>query len=301
MDSEEIIKDYSIDDIINYRSLSILERNDFFYLSEIPNIYEPFLINPNYYSFGMITDGSMKIKIMDEVSVMGKNTLMVYRPKETFKIVEIEQGTKGLFVLFTKEFVNVQMENIFTLKNSSFLSYGAQVFFELSNKDRNVLHSVFHSIFYLLDNAIGNYWETMARNLTSALIFQTEFILKGYIDVEQIHISKDEIVYRSFNNLIMQHFKHERSLGFYGEKMNMNPNHLGVIIKKVTGKSPSKMINTLLINEAKRLLKSTDSTVGMVAYALNFSDIHTFSKFFKRLTGYTPVQFRGLPDLDLKN
>ena len=297
----KIIKDYSIDDIINFRSLSKLDTANFFYLSEIPSIYEPFLINPNYYSFGMITSGSMKIQVMDEVSEMGPNTLMVYRPKETFQVIEIEQGTTGLFVLFTKEFIDAQMENIFTVMSNSFLSYGANVFFELSSKDRDAIQNVFNSIFFLLNNPTGNYWDTMARNLTSALIFQTEFVLKKYIDQEQIHSSKDELTFKLFKNLIMQHFTEERSLKFYSEKMNTTPNQLGIIIKKVSGKSPGKMINTLLVNESKRLLRSTDDTVGMIADALKFADIYTFSKFFKRNIGYTPAQFRKLSAIDSEN
>tara|TARA_Y100000310_G_scaffold344661_2_gene458629 strand:- start:1450 stop:2337 length:888 start_codon:yes stop_codon:yes gene_type:complete len=291
---DETIKNCSIGDIINFRSLPEMETEDFFFLSDIPSIYEPFSINPDYYSYGFITKGSLHIQIDGQECIMTKNSLMVYRPKQIFKILNIEPHTKGVFVLFTKGFVDTLSDNIFTLKNKSFLSYGANVFFELSVDDRKILLNVFNSIFFLLKKPIGSYWETMARNLTSALIFQTEYVLRNYIDKKKIFLIKDEMTLRLFKNLIMQYFKKERNLSFYSDKLNISQNQLGITIKRVSGTSPRKMIDALLVTEAKRLLKSSNDTVGMIAYALNFSDIYTFSKFFKRNTGYSPSQYRSL-------
>jgi YesN/AraC family two-component response regulator len=137
----------------------------------------------------------------------------------------------------------------------------------------------------------------MARNLTSVLIYQTGDILKDYIDFEKIHINKDEVIYRLFKNLIFQHFTKERDLQFYAGKLNITNNQLGVIIKRVSGESPRRLINTLLLNEAKRLLETTNDTIGIIAISLNYSDIHTFSKFFKRNTGHSPSHYRALSHL----
>lgn len=291
---EKEIKDCSIVDIVDFRSLNQSKTNQFYFLSEIPSIFEPYPINPNYYSFGLITEGSLTIKIDNKVCDLTKNTLMVYRPKEIFRLVAIAPKTKGAFILFTKEFVNKLAENIFTLKNKSFLSYGAKFFFNLNEADRDSLLSVFNTIFLLLNKPMGPQWKSMARNLTSALIFQTEFILKKYIDVERIHINKNEMIFRLFRNEVMRNFTKERNLKFYAEKLNINSNQLGVIVKRVSGKSPRKIINSLLINEAKRLLKTTNDTVGIIAYSLNYADIYTFSKFFKKNTGFSPSEFRTM-------
>jgi len=292
MRKENQIKDYRISDIIHYRSLPELQTDDFLFLTKIPSLFEPFSINPNYYSYGLITKGVLKIEIDNQLCDLSPNSLMIYRPNEIFKIIEIAPETEGVFVLFTKDFVNTLSENIFTMKSKSFLSYGVNVCFELSSKDKESLLKAFNTIFSLLEVPTDSLWESMARNLTSALIYQTDNVLKNYIDNEKILVSKDEIIFRQFKNLAMKYYTKERELNFYAFQLNMSVNNLSSIIKRASGKSPGKLINTLVLNESKRLLKTTNDTVGMIADYLNYCDIYTFSKYFKRNTGYSPSQFR---------
>jgi AraC-like DNA-binding protein len=46
--------------------------------------------------------------------------------------------------------------------------------------------------------------------------------------------------------------------------------------------------------EAKRLLILPDWTISQVAYELNFNDNSYFTKFFKKVEGKTPEEFRKL-------
>lgn len=56
--------------------------------------------------------------------------------------------------------------------------------------------------------------------------------------------------------------------------------------------TPSAFINTILFKEAKLLLSHHDCNIGEIAGKLSFSDIHSFSKYFKKQTGMSPSRFR---------
>ena len=53
-----------------------------------------------------------------------------------------------------------------------------------------------------------------------------------------------------------------------------------------------EIIRQRLLLEAERLSAHTEMAVSEIAYALNFEDPAYFSRFFRRLAGQSPGEFR---------
>jgi AraC-like DNA-binding protein len=288
----QTVQNYSIKDIIHYRELSWSESEEFLFLTKVPEKFEPFFVNPTYYCVGMITQGKLEIDISNVSHNLSPNSLMVYRPGQIFKVTDIGENTSGAFVLFTKKFLDNLNENIFSVKSHSFLSQGIKSFIELADHDKEKILNTFKGIFALLSHLSTSNWELIARNLTSALIYEIDDILNAYIDHTNIIINKDEELFYRFNHLIIDHFKTNRDLAFYAAKLCVSSNYLYAAVKKISGSSPSVLINHRVISEARYLVSYTVKTFGEIAYHLNFSDPFTFSKYFKKHTGYSPLQYR---------
>lgn len=79
---------------------------------------------------------------------------------------------------------------------------------------------------------------------------------------------------------------------YFAEKLHVHVNHLNSVLKKHTGKTTTEIINEQIIREAKTLLRNTNWNIAEIGYALGFDYPSHFSKYFKRLTGSTPMQFR---------
>ena len=56
--------------------------------------------------------------------------------------------------------------------------------------------------------------------------------------------------------------------------------------------TPTEWVNVTIILEAKRLLRSTTSTVKEIAHELGFEDHAYFSRLFRKSTNMTPLEFR---------
>ncbi|WP_111633376.1 helix-turn-helix domain-containing protein [Pedobacter cryoconitis] len=283
---------YSIKDIIDYRALSWPESEEFLFLTQIPVKFEPFLITPTYYCFGMITKGKLEIEIDEEPYQLCANSLMVYRPGQVFKVTDLEEQTRGVFILFTKKFLDNLNENIFSVQRSSFLSAGIKSVFELSGKDKAKTLNTFHKIFTLLQYLSKTNWELIARNLTSALIYETDSILKKYIDPSTVLLNKNEDLFQRFKSLVTIHAIEKRALSFYAAKLLVSTHHLYTTVKLASQKTPTEIINTSLINTAKNKVLYTHQTLAEIAEQLNFSDAFSFSKFFKKHTGYAPTLYK---------
>jgi len=69
--------------------------------------------------------------------------------------------------------------------------------------------------------------------------------------------------------------------------------------KKRFGKSVVAYYNSKRMDFAKQQLRDTSRSVTEIAVCLSFSDVYTFSKFFKKNTGLSPKQYRNCQNVDL--
>lgn len=60
------------------------------------------------------------------------------------------------------------------------------------------------------------------------------------------------------------------------------------------GSTPLQIINERIVLEAKRMLRYLPLRVKEISRDLGFEDPSYFNKFFKKITGMTPVDFREL-------
>ncbi len=76
------------------------------------------------------------------------------------------------------------------------------------------------------------------------------------------------------------------------KELNIHPGHLARLFREQLRTSPSAFLRRLRVNEARRLLTSTDQTVAEIAAAAGFSDQSHLTREFRRSLGTTPAVFR---------
>jgi AraC family transcriptional regulator, transcriptional activator of pobA len=92
--------------------------------------------------------------------------------------------------------------------------------------------------------------------------------------------------------LLDEHFRQERLLGFYAEKLGMTVDRLNDHVKRATGVTAGHLIRQRLLSEAKRQLVFTAQPIHDIAKELDFADPSHFARFFRKQTGTTPHEFR---------
>jgi len=68
--------------------------------------------------------------------------------------------------------------------------------------------------------------------------------------------------------------------------------HLTDTIKKETGQHPCSFYDEKIIDQIKQMLITSDRSVAEIARIFTY-DPSNFSKFFKKMTGFTPGNFRN--------
>lgn len=100
------------------------------------------------------------------------------------------------------------------------------------------------------------------------------------------------VLIKNFLSLVDQNFKELHLPKEYAELLFVTPNHLNSVCKEYLGTQAGEVIRNRIMLEAKRLLILPDWTISQVAYDLSFNDNSYFTKFFKKVEGKTPEEFR---------
>jgi len=83
------------------------------------------------------------------------------------------------------------------------------------------------------------------------------------------------------------------SLEDAASRAGVSPNHLSFEFSKETGETFSSFLSGVRMDEAKRLLASTDLMVYEVAERIGYTSVEHFSRTFKRIVGDTPAHYKA--------
>jgi len=132
----------------------------------------------------------------------------------------------------------------------------------------------------------------LIRSFTDALAgWITGSIVGAQKSDKGVSPQKRQILSR-FKRLLNSNAREVKQVKAYASLLNITPLYLNEVVRNLTGFSASYWINQEIILEAKRLLYYTAMDVKQVAYALGYDDHAYFSRFFKKHTGITALQFR---------
>ena len=145
---------------------------------------------------------------------------------------------------------------------------------------------------HILDeNAENPYKSKIVQHVLMAIFYSSENISRT--EVEKPRTNAD-ILSKEFLALVKEHFREERQLKFYADKMCITPRYLSRVVKECTQFSAADWIERFVVLEARALLKSTNMTVQQISDELNFPSQTFFGKYFKRRVGLSPKEYRRI-------
>jgi len=103
--------------------------------------------------------------------------------------------------------------------------------------------------------------------------------------------ARQEEIFQRFIKMVERYYAQEHNIGFYADKLCITPKYLSQLIYKSSVIYAGDHIDNYIIAEAKVLIKSRKYTIAQVSDMLNFSSQAYFGRYFKKHTGFTPLEF----------
>jgi len=212
-------------------------------------------------------------------------------PGQAHKL-ELSNDIEGYIFIFTADFYLLNRSNQNSLIEFPFFYTIHQDNPPLPLENENdirFLESLFRQSITEISQS-GNYTIDLLRSILDLIL--TTCAARYKVSENMLNKGKGQILVKRFFHLLEENHQKNLSLSDYSGMMGVTPNHLTQTVKLLTGKTSSQIVKAKQLMEIKRLLVHTNLSVSEIANQLNFDDQSYFTKFFKRETGITPIQYR---------
>lgn len=162
--------------------------------------------------------------------------------------------------------------------------------------DEGLVSEIFEPMFQLLRIYFR---DGDCRYKDQIVLFQMKAFLLHFHDrtsrlkkVEDTGSQRVNELFNQFMQLVERDYKTYHEVSHYAAELNITPKYLVNITKAIAGHSPKTIIDHYIILQLKKALHSSDISIKQLTWDYHFSEPSFFCRYFKRLTGMSPQEFR---------
>lgn len=304
---------YSLNTVSRYKSDGTLEilfsGNTAAIKQDIEKVFRTFLsqINENEIfkcAIGSFEKSGKDIHISYENAVCAldsaffhkPNTLVAYREAEKIIPPDSDEITESLYSALAEENYDGAMSIVNLLYKKLYKSN-----FIMSSKAKKIyynmletIHSFFKNYFVAYNSEYNLFDDTFNIHKAKFLDELNNHILSVLSKTKQLLRNTDfnSIVKSALYYMEKNYRSSNLSIIDIAQHCNVNANYLCGTFKSITGETINHYINNLRIENAKKLILETNSSISDISKQCGFNDAKYFCKVFGKYTKSTPTSFR---------
>lgn len=232
--------------------------------------------------------GSAHISVnLIEYEISSPYTLIVIPPGSIVQLVKLTPDYDFQMIVPTDNFIQLpRTEELL----DNYLSNRQNILVSLTEKEWEQIATYFSLIWNTLQET--TFRREVVQHLLNALLYTIGYIRKNSRITNGTQLSRQEELFHRFIALVNEYCITERTVGFYADRLCLTPRYLNTIIRQTSQQTVMGWINQAVIQEAKVLLKHSNLLIYQIADKLSFPNSSFFCKFFKKMTGSTPHEYR---------
>jgi AraC-like DNA-binding protein len=243
------------------------------------------------YTFTLVTEGWLAMNYNGSEIHLTKGDLYIYSPGLSVTILSISQDYRS-YCLMVDEHTTLETPSIRDMVSMAYLPIVqlSEPKLSLPQETAALLESRMREIINYL-HSDNTYKQQVLRMLYAIFLLDLQNA-QDRIIVHRHVPQRIEEIFIGFNRLLPLHFVEHHDIGFYADRLHITSDYLSRVVKRVTGRTVIDYINQMLLMEASFLLRTSKLSIAQIGQRLNFADAPSFTKFFSRLKGLTPKEYR---------
>ena len=243
-----------------------------------------------FYRIVWCKNPGMEVTVDGITHRMQANELLFLTPINKLEKIS-ENSNSSIAIVFNREFYCIQ-DHDHEVSCHGYLFFGSSgvTTIQLTNETQNSFALLFNVILEELEN-IDPIQGEMLQVLLKRFLIKCTRLARTHLKNPAINQDKLDII-RKFNVLVEMHFRQKHKVSDYAELLHKSPKTLSNHFGEYNDKTPLRVIRERIALEAKRLFLYTDKTAKEVAYEIGFEDTAHFSRFFRKMVGKSPSDFK---------
>ena len=252
------------------------------------------LRNPHKFNFFIISyklSGTARIKVdmVDYDMQSDKNYIIRLSPGQIVTMEEVSADFDGYVLLMSTSFIESLM--VYMGQDVSIKGLMTDSVKQHEDNERHTMEYIITALRNIIDDDSNPYRRKVLEHMLMVIFYGSQQARSVMMEDKKPRTSAEVLTMR-FLQEVKEHFRAERQLGFYAERLCITPRYLSRVVRETTVASAAEWIERYVVLEARALLKSTTMTVQQVSDALNFPSQTFFGKYFKRRLGISPKEYR---------
>lgn len=103
----------------------------------------------------------------------------------------------------------------------------------------------------------------------------------------------DDEAVKKAQNYMEKHLSEKISVDHLSSKLSVGRRSFDRRFIKATGNTPIEYAQRLKVESAKKALETSNKTINEVMYDVGYSDVKAFREIFRRITGMSPIAYKG--------
>lgn len=243
------------------------------------------------YAFTLVDKGWMTILYNGRELTLNQNDIYTYSPGLPVTVVTTSEDFHGLCLMADEhaaidatvlhDLVHIATLHVVQLREPK-QTLPTDTAQHLAGKMREITH---------YQDSDHIYKAEVLRLLYAVFLLDLQNVQDRTIEHRQIPQRVEEI-FIGFIRLLPDNFIEHHNIPFYASRLCISPVYLSRVVRQVSGRTVMDYINHMLLMEASFLLRTSKQSISQISDCLHFSDTPSFSKFFTRMKGMSPREYR---------
>ena len=244
------------------------------------------------YGYTIVLQGWITMLYNNHEVYYTKDDLIIYTPGMVVSVINISDDYRGICLVADKDFAFESP----TMRDAIRAAYLPAVELReprltLAEDDNLHLMELMGIIRRYLLSAGHPFRSECLRTTYGLFLLELNAIQERTIRDRRFPKRIEELFF-DFLRLVPIHFADRHDVAFYASQLCITPRYLSQIVREVSGRTVVDYINQMLLMEASYLLQQTSLPIVQIADRLHFSETASFTRFFTRMKGMTPREFR---------
>lgn len=244
-----------------------------------------------FYRLGIVLRGEVKVNCGLETYQAHPQSLVCTFPGQIFSLSDKSEDLSAYYLLFKEDFI----ADTPLLRNLSeqfpFFQYSGVQTFDLDDADFIAIKQFIEQINIEIQQRKKDL-KQFCQLYLNLILLQAKRSYSTQIAQPSSVLPPEKQLLIRYKKLVSEHFLRNRKVADYADMLHITSDHLNKTMKNQSGKTAHELIEEMLLMEAKALLLHTNLNISEIVYQLNFNDPSHFNKFFKKLSGVNPTEFR---------
>lgn len=233
--------------------------------------------------------GHIRIYINQHLYELTSGSALMIFPEQIVLYCEADRLLRLTSVSFSKEFLHDLLHSFPSEKVSFLREHNGCCFHE---EGQSLMRQYLQLLKLKLADKQNHYQNEQIVLCVRMILYEiAEKAERIYIDTQPTTACwqlKDRFV-----SMVEEGIRRFRSVDYYADRLCITVRHLSKVIKQTMDYTAKQWIDNYAVLEMKVALQSATLSIQEVAWMFHFPAPSTFSRYFKKRTGYSPSEYRN--------